>query len=98
MPSKLSAPKNQALAVPIEVAQGQAISYQRVSTQGQAAEDRSSFERQQEAFTTGVRGTQNIHRCRPTEPLAQEQKQAIEELISTLNKQKADLRSASTST
>ena len=50
MPSKRSAPKNQALAVPIEVAQGRAISYQRVSTQGQAAEDKSSFERQQEAF------------------------------------------------
>ena len=38
MPSKRSAPKNQALAVPIEVAQGRAISYQRVSTQGQAAD------------------------------------------------------------
>ena len=50
MPSKRSAPKNQALAVPIEVAQGRAISYQRVSTQGQAAEEKSSFERQQEAF------------------------------------------------
>ena len=50
MPSKRSAPKNQALAVPIEVAQGRAISYQRVSTQGQAKEDKNSFGRQQEAF------------------------------------------------
>ena len=50
MPSKRSAPKNQALAVPIEVAHGRAISYQRVSTQGQAADDKGSFERQQGAF------------------------------------------------
>ena len=36
--------------MPIEVAQGRAISYQRVSTQGQAADDKGSFERQQGAF------------------------------------------------
>ena len=50
MPSKLAAPKNQALAVPIEVAQGRAISYQRVSTQGQTADEKSGFPRQQAAF------------------------------------------------
>ena len=50
MPSKRSAPKNQALAVPIEVAQGRAISYQRVSTQGQTADEKSGFPRQQAAF------------------------------------------------
>ena len=38
------------MAVPKKVAQGRAISYQRVSTQGQATEDKSSFERQQDAF------------------------------------------------
>ena len=50
MPSKRLAPKNQALAVPIEVAQGRAISYQRVSTQGQTADEKSGFPRQQAAF------------------------------------------------
>ncbi len=50
MPSKCLAPKNQALAVPIEVAKGRAISYQRVPTQVQAAEDNGSLERQQGAF------------------------------------------------
>ena len=36
--------------MPKKVAQGRAISYQRVSTQGQATEEKSSFERQQDAF------------------------------------------------
>ena len=38
------------MAVPKKVAQGRAISYQRVSTQGQAEEGKNSFGRQQEAF------------------------------------------------
>ena len=36
--------------MPIEVAQGRAISYQRVSTQGQTADEKSGFPRQQAAF------------------------------------------------
>ena len=34
----------------IDVAQGRAISYQRVSTQGQTADEKSGFPRQQDAF------------------------------------------------
>ena len=36
--------------MPIEVAQGRAISYQRVSTQCQTADEKSGFPRQQAAF------------------------------------------------
>ena len=46
MPVKRSAPEKLG---PV-VSAGRAISYQRVSTQGQATEDKSSFQRQQDAF------------------------------------------------
>ena len=47
MPTKRSAPEKLG---PLISQGGRAISYQRVSTQGQATEDKSSFERQQDAF------------------------------------------------
>ena len=47
MPTKRSAPEKLG---PVISRAGRAISYQRVSTQGQATEEKSSFERQQESF------------------------------------------------
>ena len=50
MPSTRAARENVASVVPEKVAQGRAIAYQRVSTQGQAADEKSGFARQQDAF------------------------------------------------
>ena len=47
MPAKRSAPEKLG---PVITQGGRAISYQRVSTQGQAKEDKNSFDRQQETF------------------------------------------------